>query len=202
MCSEMITSNNMYICYLLDTLHVFLILFFIHRPGNRTPKFNKPSARKPGNAIGTLRVIQLLQQRFNHVTRRNFASTSIVVIMGICVTCNCGVVTAQYSNSNALGVHLGQILASLISGTCTVSLLSGCHATGMVYMTTKGTIQAWKNQQVGSYLTKVLGSLRPEAVKIGSVMSYQRMTTVTVGMAIIRYTGRILITFKSKIIKV
>lgn len=150
------------------------------------------------NVLKTLRNTQLLQRFSNLVTQQNFAPTTVTIVMGICASCNCAVIAAKITEDNFTRVLTGKVLGTIVSFVCTVFIIVVCNVVGKAQISMGSTIQSWKIKETDAYCRKVLNSVRPEGVKIADFTSFGRMTTVNVVFAILRYTGRYMISLKRK----
>lgn len=161
-------------------------------------KITKANTRLPENAILTLRIIKIIQQRCNKITSRNIAPTALLILMSISVLCNYAVFTSRIIPGLAVAVIVGKILGSLMSPVAVLIIIIACNIAAKVVTLYAKTTRAFKNEKTSAYWKKVLRSLKPEAMKIASFTKIERMTTVHTALAIIRYTGRLIIWFKGK----
>lgn len=157
-------------------------------------------ARMPENAICTLRCLQVLQKMSNHVTQRNIVPTTTTIQFLLCVCNNYAVLSIPLPNAdNILPIVYGKMLGIMVSALFTIVFVLVSNITGNVARSYVKTVGVWKNKKLVPCQKKVLKSLRPDGVKIAFFGSVQRMTALNVVMIIIKYTGRLLISFKGKI---
>lgn len=190
-------SENKYFRFTIQ--HQKITSCFIPRPQNAFSKLTKPTSRVAENVIKTLKIIQLLQQESNRVISFNIIPTTVTSLMWICICCNYAVISSPVRNmKNVVSIIIGKVLGASISSGMILLLIVAFNITGEVLISYSKTVRSWKNQRTSAYCKKVLKSLRPEGVKIGCFMSIGRMGTLNLVMAIIKYTGRLLISLKRK----
>lgn len=167
-------------------------------PNLRHPKVTTWTARKPENVVKTLRVIQFLQQRCNRVIGPQAVPTTISMFVGTSVLCNYAIISIPVLPCRLVSLLVGKFLGAMMSSMATLFVIFACDVTSKVVISYAKVVRAWKNETTSSYYKKLLKSLRPEGIKVASFMTIQKITTVHTVLAIIRYTGRVLIWLKDK----
>lgn len=132
--------------------------------------------------------------------QNNFVPTTTTVSILICVFCNYVSLSVPQRNKETVWpIIFGRLLGVMISTLFMIFLIIVSNITGDVKSSYVKTVGAWKNEKLEKLEKQMLKSLRPEGVKIAFFTTIQKMTTLNLIMTIIKYTGKMRISFKGKV---
>jgi hypothetical protein len=92
-------------------------------------------------------------------------------------------------------VMLIRIAILAISLFCTLYLVITLSYIGKIVQAHQKTLRLWKNTPLAKYEKMVLKSVRPFSVDVGPFFKVGRMMGLSASMAIIKHTGKVVITF-------